>query len=245
MILSSNRHQRYVITASTGGAVLNECLNNPLFKSVIHSVVCDRACGSADKARAHGVPVEIISEPNSEKFCDRLLDYLQAHEIHYVLSFYTKFYSERIRSVYVDRLINLHPSLLPAFKGNDAWEYVQAYGVRFVGSTVEFIHERMDEGKIILQSVCPLDANRPAEFIRHRVFIQQCKSLLQVTKWLVEDRISTSGCKVTVRDACFDSLEFSPALDFSDAIHFTCPMPPDRRNQADTPLDRHQGLPSR
>lgn len=226
MIPSSNPHRRCVITASTGGAVINECLNNPLFKSIIHSVVCDQACGAADKARVHGVPVEIISEPNSEKFCNQLLDYLHAHEIDYVLSFYTKFYSERIRRAYVDRLINLHPSLLPAFKGNDAWEYVQAYGVRFVGSTVEFIHERMDEGKIILQAVCPWDAGRSAEFSRHRVFIQQCKSLLQVTKWLVEDRISTNDCRVTVRDARFDSLEFSPALDFSDAIHFTCPTPP-------------------
>ena len=102
----------------------------------------------------------------------------------------------------------------------------QAYGVRFVGSTVEFIHEHMDEGKMILQAVCPWDANRSAEFTRHRIFIQQCKSLLQVTKWLVEGRISTNGCQVTVRDARFDSLEFSPAFDFSDAIQFTRATPP-------------------
>jgi phosphoribosylglycinamide formyltransferase-1 len=226
MNLSSNRRWRFLITASTSGAVINECLNNPLFKSLIHSVVCDQACGAADKARAHGVPVEVFPEPNSEKFCDQLLDYIQGHKIDYVFSFYTKFYSERIRQACVDRLINFHPSLLPAFKGNDAWEYVKAYGVRFAGSTVEFIHERMDEGKIILQAVCPWDANCSAEFTRHRVFIQQCKSLLQITKWLVEDRISTNGCRVTVRDARFDSSEFSPALDFSDAINFICPTPP-------------------
>jgi folate-dependent phosphoribosylglycinamide formyltransferase PurN len=226
MNLPYNVPRRFVITASTSGAVINECLNNPLFKSLIHSVVCDHACGAADKARAHGVPVEIFPEPNSEQFCNKLLDYIQTHEIDYVFSFYTKFYSERIRRYCVDRLVNFHPSLLPAFKGNDAWEYVKAYGVRFAGSTVEFIHERMDEGKIILQAVCPWDANRSAEFMRHRIFIQQCKSLLQVTKWLIEDRISTDGCQVTVRDAHFDSFEFSPALDFSDAIQFICPTPP-------------------
>jgi phosphoribosylglycinamide formyltransferase-1 len=204
---------------------MDQCLRNPLFKSLVHSVVCDQACGAADKARGHGVPVEIFSESNSEDFCRRLLDYLQAHEIDYVFSFYTKFYSQRIRQACVDRLVNLHPSLLPAFKGNDAWEYVQAYGVRFAGSTVVFIHERMDEGKIILQTVCPWDAGRPAEWVRHQVFLQQCKSLLQVAKWLAEDRVSTHGCRVTVRDACFDSLEFSPALDSPDAIHFACPAP--------------------
>jgi phosphoribosylglycinamide formyltransferase-1 len=223
---SNNLLRRCVITASTGGAVMNECLNNLRFKSLIHSVICDQACGAAEKAHAHGVPVVIFSEHDGERFCHQLLDYLQAHEIDYVFSFYTKYYSEKIRRTYVDRLVNLHPSLLPSFKGNDAWEYVQTYGVRFAGSTVEFIHERMDEGKIILQTACPWDANQPPEFTRHRVFIQQCKSLLQVARWLAEGRISTDGCRVAVRDARFDSGEFSPALDFSEAIHFKCPTPP-------------------
>ena len=223
---SSNPLRRFVITASTDGAVIGECLKNPLFKSLIHSVVCDQACGTAQKARDHGVPVVIFSEHDSEKFCNQLLGYLQAHGIDYVFSFYTKFYSEKIRRAYVDRLVNLHPSLLPAFKGNDAWEYVQAYGVRFAGSTVEFIHERMDEGKIILQTVCPWDAGRSPEFTRHRIFVQQCKSLLQVASWLADGRISTDGCRVVVSEAGFDSSEFSPALDSSDAIRFTCPTPP-------------------
>lgn len=223
---SSHRPPRCVVTASSGGAVVNECLKYPAFKSLIHSMVCDQMCGAVDRARAHGVPVEVFSEPDAEKFCDRLLDHLRSHDIDYVFSFYTKFYSRRIRRAYADRLVNLHPSLLPAFKGNDAWEYVQAYGVRFAGSTVEFIHERMDEGKIILQAVCPWDARYRAQFTRHRVFVQQCKSLLQVAHWLAEGRISTDGCRVTVRDAQFDSLEFSPALDCPDAVAFTCPAPP-------------------
>jgi phosphoribosylglycinamide formyltransferase-1 len=216
----------FVITASTDGAVMGECLKNPLFKSLVHSVVCDHACGAAQKARSQGVPVVIFSEPDSERFSSQLLDYLQAHGIDYVFSFYTKFYSEKLRRAYVDRLVNLHPSLLPAFKGNDAWESVRAYGVRFAGSTVEFIHERMDEGKIILQTVCPWDAGRSAEFTRHQVFVQQCKSLLQVARWLADGRISTDGCRVAVSGAGFDNSEFSPALDSSDAIHFTCPTPP-------------------
>lgn len=225
MNLSANPAPRCVIVASTGGAVVNECLSNPLFKSLIHSLVSDQACGAADKARAHGVPVEVFPEPNAEKFCDQLLDHLQTHKIDYVFSFYTKFYSEKIRRACPDRLVNLHPTLLPAFKGNDAWEYVQAYGVRFAGSTVEFIHERMDEGKIILQTVCPWDANRPAEVMRHRIFVQQCQSLLQVAKWLADGRITTDGCRVNVRDARFDSCEFSPALDWPDAKRFATPPP--------------------
>ena len=222
----SNRSLRCVITASTGGAVMNECLKDPWFRSLIHSVVCDQPCGAAEKARAHGVPVQLLPEPDGERFCARLLGYVQANRIDYVFSFYTKFYSEGIRTAMPDRILNLHPTLLPAFKGNDAWEYVKAYGVRFTGSTVEFIHERMDEGKIILQTVCAWDANRSAEWVRHRVFVQQCQSLLQVAKWLADGRVSSEGCRVTVRGAAFDSTEFSPALDFAEAISFLCPAPP-------------------
>lgn len=216
---------RCVITASTGGAVVGACLENEFFRSLIHSVVCDRPCAAVDKARARGVPVVLLAEPDGERFCARLAEYLAEHRIDYVFSFYTLFYSETFRRAFPDRVINLHPSLLPAFKGNEAWEYVRAYGVRFAGSTVEFIYERMDEGKIILQAVCPWDANRPEAWTRHRVFVQQCQSLLQVAHWLAEGRVSTAGCRVRVRDARFDSAEFSPALDWPEAMKFSRSAP--------------------
>jgi len=120
----------------------------------------------------------------------------------------------------VTALINLHSSLLPAFKGNDAWEYIAAYGARFTGSTVEFIHERMDEGKIILQTVCPWDDTQPEAVLRHRGFVQQCRALLQLARWLAEGRVRTDGCRVLVQGARFDNFEFSPALDFDDAMRF-------------------------
>jgi phosphoribosylglycinamide formyltransferase-1 len=225
MNLPPSAPPRFVVTASTDGAVLGECLKNPWLRPLIHSVVCDRACGAADKARAFGVPVVIFAEPDAEKFCGTLQGYLQSHAINFVLSFYTKFYSEKFRRAFADRVVNFHPSLLPAFKGNDAWEYVQAYGVRFAGSTVEFIHERMDEGKIILQTVCPWDDSRSAAFTRHRIFVHQCQSLLQVTRWLADGRIRTEGHRVTVSGATFGSAEFSPALDFAEALQFQCPAP--------------------
>ena len=83
--------RRFVVTASSGGAVVNECLKHPSFRALVHSVVCDQTCGAAGESQRHGIPVEIFSEPNRDVFCDRLLDYLQRHGIDYVFSFYTKF----------------------------------------------------------------------------------------------------------------------------------------------------------
>ena len=202
---------------------MDACLGNKFFRSQVHSVVCDQPCAAAKKAQEHGLPVVIHTEPDSDKFCLWLDEYLVRYQIDYVFSFRTSFYSEDFRKAYADRIINLHPSLLPAFKGNDAWIYVQAYGIRFVGSTVEFIYERMDEGKIILQTVCPWDANQSADFTRHRLFVQQCQSLLQVARWLYEQRISVDSHRVMIQNTCFDSQEFSPALDYLEAVQFSRP----------------------
>ena len=130
-----------------------------------------------------------------------------------------------MQSAYRDRIINLHLALLPSFKGYDGFNDGVRYGVKFVGSTIELVDKKMDEGKIVMHTVCPLDRSRPLAVTRHRVFVQQCKSILQAAKGLVEDRIIVDGRHVTIADAKYGNPEFSPALDFKDAIRLNVPMP--------------------
>ena len=216
---------RFVIIASTGGAVVNQLLYNPFFKSHIHSVVSDRNCGAILKAEAHGVRIRIIPENDKEKFSSVILDYLKDHSADYAISFYSKLFVGELLNEYRDRIINLHPSLLPSFKGLHCFDDAIAYGAEYVGSTIHFIDENMDEGKIIQQTVCPVDKNRPVAWTRHRIFEQQCRSLLQVVKWLEEDRIIVEGKRVRVRDSTFGDTEFSPNLDFAEAIELEIPEP--------------------
>lgn len=216
---------RLVVVASTNGSVLNQLLQSDFFRRHLHSVVVDRACGALDKAKAHGVRTEFFEARDNEDFCRQLADYMTTEEIDYVLSYYTKFYSKAFRDTFKDRILNVHPSLLPAFKGMDGFGDAVRYHARFVGNTVEFIDEVMDEGKIIMQTVCPLDQTAPVAQTRHRVFVQQCKAVLQVVRWLVDDRVSVDGRKVTVQGATFDSSAFSPALDLEEAKALEVEMP--------------------
>jgi len=149
-----------------------------------------------------------------------LLKYVQEHQIHYIFSYYTNFYSKQFRDAFRDRIVNFHPSLLPAFKGMDGFGDSVAYHARFVGNTVELIDEVMDEGKIVMQTVCPLDWNEPIASARHKVFVQQCKAVLQVARWLYDDRITVEGRRVLISDARFDDPHFSPALDYHAAVEF-------------------------
>jgi len=121
--------------------------------------------------------------------------------------------------------MNLHPSVLPAFKGQDGFGDALDYGAKYTGSTIHFIDEKMDEGKIIIQTVCPVDPNADVTVTRHRIFQQQCKSLLQVIKWIEEKRISISGQHVFVRNASYLDFEFSPSLDYDVARQLQIPFP--------------------
>ena len=223
--MAAGRSPRFVFVVSTAGSVMNETLKNDFLRSVVHSVVADRPCDAIDKAKAHSVATELFDEGSNESFCDRLAHYLNRHEIDFVISVYTGFYTDAFRAAFEDRVINFHPSLLPAFKGMDGFGDGVVYHVKILGTTVELIRDRMDEGKIVMQTATAVDPTRPLAELRHRIFVQQCKTLLQVVKWLHDGRIRVSGMNVTVDRARYRDIEFSPALDFDDARELEIPGP--------------------
>lgn len=215
---------RIGIVASTGGSVMNELLKQPAFRRHIAAVVADRECAALTKAAAHGVPAVLLAERKAAAFCDRLLDYLRAEQIDYVISFYTRLFVGPLLAAYRDRIINMHPALLPAFKGLDGFAATLRAGVRFGGTTIHLIDERMDEGKVIIQSVFPIDPDEPETQLRHRVFVQQCRSLLQVVQWLAEGRMAIDGAQARIGGARYDSPEFAPALESPEALGLVIPI---------------------
>lgn len=204
---------------------MNQLLTNEFLKRHVHSVIADRDCDALAKAAAHAIPTQVFEEPSPEFFCERLAQYMEANNIDYVLSFYTHFYSKQFRDRFRNRIINSHPSLLPAFKGMAGFEDGIDYHCKIVGSTIELIRDVMDEGAIVAQAACPVDLNRDISFTRHRVFVQQCKTMLQTVKWIVDDRIRINGAQVLIDGVKYSSNEYSPALDFEQAIKWNIPMP--------------------
>src|SRR5258708_29784843 len=180
---------KFVIVASTAGSVMNQLLHNPFFKSRVHGVVFDWGCWAITKDELHGVCTVIIPDRDKEKFSGNVLRYLKSQGADYLISFYSKLFVGELLHEYRDRIVNLHPSLLPSFKGLHAFDDAIAYGVQYVGSTIHFIDEKMDEGKIIQQTVCRVDSSRPVAWTRHRIFDQQCRSLLQAVNWLYDERL--------------------------------------------------------
>jgi len=116
----TGRDLRFAFVVSTAGSVMNEVLKNEFVRCRVDLVVGDHADTALDAARRRGIPNTVaIRNDGPDRFCAELIPFLQDHEIDFVFSFYTKFYSTELRSTFRDRIINFHPSLLPAFKGAD------------------------------------------------------------------------------------------------------------------------------
>ena len=223
---------KFVFVASTSGSVMNAVLATETVKKVTHSVVANCQCQALTRAREHGVQTNLIDEKDEKKFCTELLAYVEENDIDYIISFYTQFYSADFRAAMQDRIVNFHPSLLPAFKGMDGFGDGIAYHTKIIGTTVELIKDVMDEGKIVMQTACASDPSMTRDEMRHRIFNQQCKTLIQVVDWLTAERIEVYGDKIKVRGASFGDTEFAPELENPEAKSFFTPFPTAQRATA-------------
>lgn len=210
---------RVAVLCSTGGSVYRvSCERSAWLRGRIALVAADRPCGALQAAQQLGHCAHMLPWRGKQAFSDELLRLLQAEKIDLCLSFFTRLLGGRLLHEFHGRLLNFHPSLLPACPGLHGFEDTLASGARFVGSTVHFVDERMDTGWPLLQACDPRDPSLPVERLRHLVFLQQCKSLLQVVRWFEEGRVVLGPDGARVEGARYATTGFSPNLDFDDAL---------------------------
>lgn len=97
------------------------------------------------------------------------------------------------------KMINIHPSLLPSFKGLHTHQSAIDAGVRFAGCTVHFVTVGVDDGPIIAQACVPVSPDDTAETLGKRVLAEEHRIYPQALRWLAEGRLSVQGQKVVVR----------------------------------------------
>jgi phosphoribosylglycinamide formyltransferase 1 len=131
--------------------------------------------GILQHARDRGIPA--IALPPSRfktklesELEERLVGILQAHGVEWVvLAGYMRVVKVPLLEAYPDRIVNIHPSLLPAFKGLAAWKQALAAGVQEAGCTVHLVNAEIDGGKILGQARVPVLAGDTAETLHGRI----------------------------------------------------------------------------
>ncbi len=99
---------------------------------------------------------------------------------------------------YRDKIINIHPSLLPSFRGLEAWKQALEYGVKFTGCTVHFVDEGIDTGPIILQAVVPVLASDTPETLHQRIQEKEHVIYPLAIKLISEQKIRVIGRRVII-----------------------------------------------
>lgn len=118
-----------------------------------------------------------------------------------ILAGYMRILTKDFVERYQARLINIHPSLLPAFPGLHTHESAIREGVKIHGCTVHFVTAQLDHGPIIIQSAVPVLADDTPDTLAARVLTQEHKIYPQAVRWFSEGRLVISDGVVNVRDA--------------------------------------------
>ena len=170
----------FAVLASGYGGNLQAIINavqKKKIKADLKLVISDKADAyalvRAKKAKIATVYANPKNFPDRESFDRKLLEYLKELHIDFVvLAGYMRLLSPHFIQQYPNKIINVHPALLPAFKGTRGIRDALDYGVKITGVTVHLVSEEMDAGKIIVQeavSITPKDTLKSLENKIHRV----------------------------------------------------------------------------
>jgi phosphoribosylglycinamide formyltransferase-1 len=129
-----------------------------------------------------------------------------------VLAGFLRIFSPWFPTHWAGRLINIHPSLLPCFKGLHVQQQALDAGVRLSGCTVHFVIPDLDAGPIIAQAAVPVLADDTEETLSARILRQEHRLYPLVVRWFAEDRIGLAAGRVAIKGVRPDAaLLFSPA----------------------------------
>lgn len=172
-----------------------------------------------DRARNAGIEAKSLAHkgyPGGREAYDHAVSELiaQSGAELVVLAGYLRLVSESFVKRWEGRLINIHPSLLPSFKGLHAHEQTIAAGVKYSGCTVHFVVPEMDAGPIIAQAVVPVLADDDAQSLGQRILRQEHQIYPQVIRAIAENRVSVGDDgRVTVHDSHSpDFAQINPVL---------------------------------
>lgn len=200
---------RIAVLASGRGTNLQaliEAQNADRLGGEIVLVVSDNPKAKAlERASRHGIPTRVI-EPagyaTREGFDRALVETLQAHRVELVvLAGYMRLLSPVVLQAYPQRVINIHPSLLPSFPGLNAQEQAWKYGVKYTGCTVHFVDEGMDTGPIIAQRVVAVNPEDTADDLAAKILQEEHRLYPQVVRWLAEGRVVLQGRRVLIKES--------------------------------------------
>jgi len=150
-------------------------------------------------ARELGYPCASLESKGVDRteFDAQVVDLLTAHSVELVcLAGYMRLLSGHFISQFPGRILNVHPSLLPAFPGLDAQYQALTHGVKIAGCTVHLVDETLDSGPILLQAAVPVLDGDTVEALSERILVEEHKIYSEAIAWVVRGNYRIEGRRV-------------------------------------------------
>jgi formyltetrahydrofolate deformylase len=190
------------------GTTAAHCLNDLLFRqragqlAVEIPLVLSNHEVLGDLAGFYGIPFEshaVTSPEQKVAFEARVLEIVEKHDIELVvLARYMQILSPELCTALAGKIINIHHSFLPGFKGANPYKQAHARGVKIIGATAHFVTDDLDEGPIIEQNIVRVDH---AHSVPELVAIgqdEESRTLTQAVKWFSEHRVLLDGQRTII-----------------------------------------------
>ncbi|MBI4259670.1 MAG: phosphoribosylglycinamide formyltransferase [Actinobacteria bacterium] len=188
---------RVAVLASGEGTNLQALLDDPKVAPALVVVLSDRAgAGALARARAHGVAALHVDPAglNRDAYGDALLRVLEDHHVDVVaLAGFMRILGPRVVRAFEGRMLNVHPSLLPAFPGAHAVDEALAWGVKVSGATVHLVDEEVDHGPVVLQEAVPVRPDDDEESLHARIRAVEHRIYPRAVGLLLEGRLKLEG----------------------------------------------------
>jgi len=152
-----------------------------------------------DRAKARGIPARAIPSKGLEReaYDRQVVAVLHEHKVELVcLAGYMRLLSPFFVASFPNRILNIHPSLLPSFPGLESQRQALEYGVKFAGCTVHFVDENLDAGPIVLQAVVPVVDGDTEETLSARILQEEHRIYSQAVRIVLEGRYKIEGRRV-------------------------------------------------
>ncbi len=154
-----------------------------------------------ERAKARGIPAKVIPSKGLERevYDRQVAAVLQEARVDLIcLAGYMRLLSPYFVAAFPQRILNIHPSLLPSFPGLEAQRQALEYGVKFAGCTVHFVDENLDAGPILLQAVVPVEDNDTEESLSARILKEEHRIYSEAVKIVLEGNYKITGRRVVL-----------------------------------------------
>ena len=201
---------RIGVLASGGGtnlqAIIDRCQDGTLAAEIAVVITNNPGAGALDRASKAGIKTLSINHRDftqREDFDNTVVSALQENEIDLVvLAGFMRIITQTFIDAFPERIINIHPALLPAFPGMHVQQQAIDYGARFSGCTVHFVDGGVDTGPIIMQAVVPILPDDTADTLAARILEQEHQAYPKAIQLIAEGRVHVNGRKVSIDQSC-------------------------------------------